>query len=316
MWNTEQILLRLQDYLQVGEPLGRALRASLKMKEKDEVVLVHQVEGGIPLSTALQGMRNPWLTTVELEMVKAGEESGTLPQALAWIIERRQARRQAVRSALLLLVYPVALLHLALIIVPPSDLQLLVQTWDFEAFLLAKLKLVLPMYVTTGLLWLLTLDLGELLCLRVPGIKKLWQCWVTLGVLQTMIFLTRTPMGIVAIWKKAAQASGSKLLQEEVKTWRDDVMPLQSKVLPALFILRYEAATRTGKLDEALITLKAHYEAEFQRTYRFVLAIMSNLVYAIAVVFVAISVIFAYLSYFNQVLPPSTAPSTLELGRP
>jgi len=102
----ERILLyeRLSLYLRSGVPLSRALASVLDGAPAPSRAALApafaSVLGGIPLSASLSGTFPPF----ETQVVRIGEESGRLPESLAYLaalLRRRHVLKSKVRSALL-----------------------------------------------------------------------------------------------------------------------------------------------------------------------------------------------------------------------
>lgn len=290
-------------------PPHRALRRPLEL-------LVQHISQGSSFSEALR-CSGGWMPPFDLALLEAGERSGRLDGCFRLLADYYRERAQLARSIISALLYPVALLHFALMIFPVSALQGLILRSELGPFVVQKLMILLPAY--------LLVFVGVYLCQSQRS--EVWRSlleastqWVPLlGKARRNLALARLSAALEALinagvsileaWELGADASGSPALRRLVRSWKPHlqagVTPAEavtgSPAFPELFASQYHTGEVSGKLDETLRRLHLHYQEEATRQLRTVAQWAPKLCYIGIMLYIAWQIVQFWLGYFAQI---------------
>jgi type II secretory pathway component PulF len=292
------------------------------------------VQQGASLATALRS-RQALFGTLAPALVRAGEESGTLDEALARLadhVERSRELRAQLQGALL---YPalmgvvagLGVLVLLTFVVPRFAGMLA----DAGASLPASTRLLMAMSDLALRGWWLWLALGALLVLggrawlRVPANRQRWEGgrlrWPIVGDLERAIAtarfarafgtLLRGGTGVLAALRVAREALGNGALAARV----DDAMRAVERgepvarslegMLPPLATQLLAVGEESGTLDRMALRVADTYDAESQRALRGLVALVEPALivgFGAVVGFVALAMLQAVYSINASVL--------------
>lgn len=289
-------------------PGARALRKPLQH-------LILQLQQGSTFAEALLSL-GKWLPDFDIALLSAGEKSGRLDTCFRLLADYYSERARLVRRVMADLAYPLLTLHIAIFIFPPNLLTSLVMNGDVFGFLLAKVKLLLPLY---GLVFLLIVA-----CQGKHGeawrslIERIVRGVPILGVARRNLALARLSaaleglisagVSIIEAWELAAAASGSPALRRTVFAWRPNVLAGQtpaelvrtSGAFPDLFASLYHTGEVSGQLDETLRRLYKHYQEEGSRKLHAVAQWTPRLVYFGVLLGIAYYVVSFWTSYYGD----------------
>ncbi len=269
-------------------------------------------------STFAEAMRatGGWLPAFDHALLSAGEQSGRLDVTLRSLGTYYQERSAMLRRVLSGVAYPLFILHLAILIFPTSLLTGLFLANGGEAFVIHKLKMVVPIYLTI-----------IILVIAFQGNRgELWRAFMErvtsfipiLGSARHELALSRLAAALEALlsagvpiiqsWELAANACASRRLKSAVAfavpKMEAGVTPSetvrQSSVFPELFRSLYSTGEISGQLDSALQRLHRYYEEQASQKFQTLAAWTPKLLFLIVAIVIGYQVISFYSGYFDQ----------------
>jgi type II secretory pathway component PulF len=269
--------------------------------------------------TLSQSLRDAnWLPDFDLTLIEAGERSGRLDSCFRALADYYTQRALLAKQIIGELLYPAFLLHFAalifLIVLPfaassfNANIPLL--------FLSAGLKL-LPVYLLVFLMIFANQSrhgegwrsFMEQLLNRVPILGSARRSLALSRLAMALEALLSAGVNIIDAWEIAAVASASPALHRAVSGWKPQIeagrtpseMVQSARIFPEMFANLYHSGEISGKLDETLSRLYAHYQQE--ATYRFHLLAqwVPRMIYLAVVVVIGFKIIQFWAGYFNQV---------------
>jgi type II secretory pathway component PulF len=279
-----------------------------------------QVGGGLQqgLTVAEAFARCPgFAPAFDLALIDAGERSGRLEAVFKLLAQLYAARAALFRTVLAQLAYPVFIAHVAILIFPTSRLVGLLDAGGGTRFVLQKLAVLLPVYGLAALAVVASQgNRGEnwrALFERFTGLIPL------LGTARRDLALARfataleallnAGVNIVQALPLAGRASGSPRLNAAVQRSLVQVEAGRTPaevfaalpVFPELFANLFSAGEISGKLDETLARLAAHYHEEGTRKLRAFAFAAGHTLQLLIMLGIAWQVIAFYLGYFQQI---------------
>jgi type II secretory pathway component PulF len=258
------------------------------------------------------------LPEFDIALIDAGERSGRLDICFRLLADYYNDRARIAKQVISQLIYPVGLIHFAafifLIVLPFAHSQ-------FNASLLwlfVRAALVLaPLYLVTFFLIYATQSRhGEKWrariesCIRPIPILGTARRFLALARLAAALeALISAGVNIVQAWDLAATASGSPTLRRTVESWKPQIVAGRTpaeiirdcRIFPEMFANLYASGEVSGKLDETLRRLYAHYQEEGARKLHAFAQWTPRLVYLLVAGIIAYKVITFYLGYFQQI---------------
>jgi type IV pilus assembly protein PilC len=259
-----------------------------------------------------------WLPEFDIALVEAGEHSGRLDACFRLLSDYYNDRARITKQVISQLIYPVGLIHFAalvfLIILPFASSQFNASlTWLF-----VKAALILsPLYLVTFFLIYATQSKhGEKWRARIETVLRPIPI---LGTARHFLALARLAaaleallsagVNIIEAWDLAATASGSPALRRIVTNWKPQVVAGETpaevlrtrREFPEMFTNLYATGEVSGKLDETLKRLYAHYQEEGTRKLHAFAQWMPRLIYFIVAGVIAYKVVTFYTGYFQQI---------------
>jgi type IV pilus assembly protein PilC len=291
-------------------PPGRSFREPLGH-------LLDHLNQGLTFSEALQQLGS-WLPEFDIALIDAGERSGRLDASFRLLAEYYHDRARLAKQVISQLIYPVGLIHFAvfvfLVVLPFAKSQ-------FNAsiiFLFVKAALLLsPLYLVTFLLIYATQSKhGEKWR---AGIEAALSWVPMLGTARRFLALARLAAALEALlsagvtiieaWDLAAASSGSPALRRAVASWKSQVLAgrtpaevvRERREFPEMFANLYASGEVSGKLEETLKRLYAHYQEEGTGKLHAFAQWLPRLIYGIVASVIAYKIITFYTGYFQQV---------------
>jgi type II secretory pathway component PulF len=275
--------------------------------------LVRQLEQGYTVSEAARGVHG-WLPELDVALMHAGEESGRLDASFRLLADYYGDRARVARQVLTDLLYPLALLHFAVFILPFPALFL---TGDWMRYLAQILGVLLPLYaITAGIVYAGQSRHGERwraviehILRGVPLLGTARHCLALSRLAAALEALLSTGVMITTAWELAGSACGSPRLRRTVAGWRPLIeggqtpseLVTASRLFPELFASQYTSGEISGKLDETLRRLAEYYREEGTRKMHAVAQWGPRLVYLAVVVMIAWQVLRFWMGYFQQI---------------
>jgi type II secretory pathway component PulF len=279
--------------------------------------LLNHLNQGLTFSESLQKLGS-WLPEFDIALIEAGERSGRLDASLRLLADYYNDRARLAKQMIAQLIYPVGLIHFAalvfLIVLPFAASQFNASLW----WLFAKAALILlPLYLITFFLIYATQGkhgekwraLIESFARPVPILGTARRFLALARLAAALEALINAGVNIIEAWDLAAAASGSPALRRAVENWKPEVVAGRTPAevvrecgeFPEMFANLYASGEVSGKLDETLKRLYAHYQEEGARKLHAFAQWMPRLIYFIVAGTIAYKVVTFYTGYFQQV---------------
>jgi type II secretory pathway component PulF len=291
-------------------PPGRSFREPIQR-------LLDGLAQGRTFTGSLQQM-GAWLPEFDIALIDAGERSGRLDACFRLLADYYNDRARIAKQVISQLIYPVGLIHFAalvfLIILPFAASQFNASL--FSLFIKAVFILS-PLYLITFFLIYATQSKhGEKWRARIESFTRPIPI---LGTARRFLALARLAaaleallsagVNIIEAWDLAAAASGSPALRLAVEKWKPEVIAgrtpaevlRERREFPEMFANLYASGEVSGKLDETLRRLYAHYQEEGTHKLQAFAQWVPRLIYFLVAGIIAYKVITFYTGYFQQI---------------
>jgi type IV pilus assembly protein PilC len=259
-----------------------------------------------------------WLPEFDISLIDAGERSGRLDACFRLLADYYTDQARLTNQMITQLLYPIGLVHFAalvfIVVLPFAKSQ-------FSAsipLLLVKAALALaPLYLATAFIIFATHSrhgekwraLIESCVRRIPILGKARHYLAIARLAAALEALISAGVNIIQAWDLAGNASGSLAVRRAVAAMKPEVVagrtPAEAlrehSVFPVLFTNLYTSGEVSGKLDETLRRLYAHYQEEGSHKLQMFAQWMPRLIYMLVAVLVAYNVIKFWTGYFNQI---------------
>ena len=259
-----------------------------------------------------------WLPEFDIALIDAGERSGRLDICFRLLADYYNDRARIAKQVISQLVYPVGLIHFAafifVIVLPYAKSQ-------FNASILSlfvKATLVLsPLYLVMIFLIYATQSKHcekwrariESFIHPIPILGTARRFLALARLAAALEALINAGVNIVQAWDLAAAASGSPALRRAVENWKPQIEAGQTpaeiirdcRKFPEMFANLYASGEVSGKLDETLRRLGAHYQEEGTRKLYAFAQWTPRIVYVLVAGIIAYKVVNFYLGYFQQI---------------
>ena len=264
--------------------------------------------------TEAVGRLGRWMPAFDLALVEAGEKSGRLDACFKLLALYYSERAQMGRQIISDLLYPLFILHFAVVLFPFIKF---VQTGSFFQVGASILLVLGPLYA--GVFLLLVACQGRRGEMWRTGIESLLQPIPVLGTARRCLALARLSAALEALlnagvsilgaWELAATASGSPALRRTVLSWKVPMengstpseMVSSAPAFPDVFRNMYHTGEISGTLDDSLKRLRDFYQQEGSRKMRLVAQWTPRLIYFGIVIYVGIRILSFYGDYFKQI---------------
>lgn len=274
--------------------------------------ILDHLQQGNSFSSALELVGN-WMSPFDKALLDAGEKSGRLDECFKMLADYYEATTKRIRQVIGRMMYPVGLLHFALLIFPLDKLKGLVLDGNVNAFLMQKLGTFIPAYLLCfGFLvllqskrfsfWRSTLEFILGLVPFIGGARKA----VALGRLTSALeALINAGVNIIDSWEMAAEASGSPRIERAVGKWRPHIesgaqtpgdMLQATNVFPDVFASIYKTGELSGQLDDALVRLREYFHQESERK----MDVFTKALITLVVVGVMLTIGYFIISFYSE----------------
>lgn len=274
-------------------------------------ILLHLGEG-YTFAESLQ-RAGTWMPDFDVSLLEAGEKSGRLDACLKLLADYYTERTQLARSVINEMLYPVFLLHFALLI---FGLISYFATWDLKALLWRTVGVLVPAYLVVGLgIFLMQGSRGrsiriivEKLLGLIPLIGRARRHLALARLAMSLESLLNAGVNIINAWELAARAAGSPSLERVVASWREQIEGgvLPSELLrshrqfPSVFANLYATGEASGRLDDHLGRIHTYYQESATSTLRQVAAWTPRVIYLVIAVWIGYQVVKFYQGYFER----------------
>ncbi|HAV14103.1 MAG TPA: hypothetical protein DCX06_11525 [Opitutae bacterium] len=306
--------LQLSQQLEAGLTFAEALRLSSGPRKKDRFRMADSLSRGVTITEVLRSAPN-WLPKADRLFICASEQSGRISQTFALLADRHESVHDTQRKAILGILYPLAVFHVAALILP------LVQMIDYEVgfewqrdtHIRHSAQLLIPCWAALcGLYIIAKMDspiLPSLLrCLPILRNYSKKQSLADFSfALGTFI---ETGIGIQSAWKHAACLSKDSKIQRAftavdngIKAGLEPATILSKfRVFPSEFTALYQAGAQTGKLDANLLQLARRYQVSANESLHFAALVYPGGLFVCVAGYVAYTVVIIYGGYVKMLL--------------
>ena len=259
-----------------------------------------------------------WLPIFDKALLEAGEKSGRLDECFRLLANYYEERAKLAREVIGQMLYPLIIVHLAILVFPPSLLK--EAFWDgaWGAFIASKVfgygllygggvALLASSSSSRSRAWrgLLEQILG-----LVPVLGRARQNLALSRLTAALEALFSAGVGIVDSWELAARASGSPALAREVMKWRPQIEVEQKtpgeiladkNVFPTMFTSLYRTGEISGQLDDTLKRLHEYSRVEGHRQMQMFTKGLTIGIILLIMVAIGVQVVMFWVSYFNNI---------------
>ncbi len=313
-----ELYRRLAQYLSAGIPVLQALdslhRAPPNRSFRPFIgTLRDTIQGGGSLAEGFRaGPR--FAPALDTTLIEASERSGRLDRCFERLAASYEENARQLTQALAALLYPAAILHIAVLLAP---LPAWVLSGNFIAYASQVLLTLLPLYaVVFGLAWIFLgrhgerwRGVAERVFNVVPFLGSARRSLALARLAETLDALLAAGVNIVQAWPLAAKTSGSPAIQRRVASWHAQLaeggspgeLLERSREFPHLFASHYRTGELSGSLDQSLVHLHTLYLDEGNRRMRTLARVLPFGIYLLVVIGIAIHIIQFYLGYYGGV---------------
>jgi type II secretory pathway component PulF len=282
--------------------------------------IIHHLQEG---ETFAQAIRNQgkWIPEFDAALLEAGELSGRIDHCLRLLANYYEERANLLRTMYGALVYPVLLLHAALVLIALPKLVLTFlgnENGDgVGMFFVRTLGVLIPIYVLVAVIVFFSQGSRARVIRQV--IESVMNMIPIIGTARRHLALAKLAMALEALlnagvlvsqsWTIAARASGSLRLERAVADWPEKIyagappseLLRASPAFPDVFVNLYSSGESSGRTDEHLQRLHVYYLDSGTRKMRAVATWLPRLVYMGIVLYIAYFIISFYVGYFRTV---------------
>jgi len=299
-----------------GQTLARGLEVMKKGKKGPLLWMMDAIQHHILNGGALwQGMAKfpQYFDDFQVMITQAAEESGRLVDTFRGLVRYYELRHQERRRLLGGLIYPIILLHAAILLPPLKYLFVSNLEKSYWQVVLPPLLIAYGMVVTLGMIWRKSRGSGGLRefvdegVLKIPIWGKLVRGLSMCRVLQTLSHLHNAGIEPVRAARQAALTAGNSAL-----SWRlNGALPVLEQggtfsdffafagVLPPMQLGMVTVGEETGMLSDSLDRLVVFIEEDTHHRFSTAVKGMGYFAYFFAAVIAAITIISFYSKYFS-----------------
>jgi type IV pilus assembly protein PilC len=273
--------------------------------------LLNEISHGFTFSESVRRL-GQWLPEFDVALLHAGEQGGRLESCFQLLADYYADRARMARQVITDLLYPVFLLHFAVLI---FAVVAFFQPTKWRAFLLPPVGFLAAAYLLTVLLvyasqsrhgetWRASV---EFFLHRLPLLGTGRRSLALSRLAGALGALLSAGVTIIEAWELAVTACGSPALKRTVLAWRPELdagrTPAEvlsaSARFPELFTNQYASGEVSGKLDDTLRRLQQYYQEEGSRKIRLLAQWFPRGLYLFIALGIGFMIIRFYLGYFQ-----------------
>jgi len=250
----------------------------------------------------------PWLPETDRQLISVGDTSGRLPSVFRDLADQHRSRQKAQRAVLGAAIYPMFILHFAIVVLPAGQLV----SGSVGDYLQEVFSLLIPLWgFLVALGWAIKSRIrvigaiGDLL----PGIRGYRRYGALRDVCAVLRAFLTAGCRLDEAWYAACAATGRKAFiaagircAETVQAGSPPSEILdQLGVFPAEFSQIYRSGEQTGKLEESLGLLEEEYARQASSCLAAASFWYPKLLFLAVALYLAVKVIGFYAGYFDQI---------------
>jgi type IV pilus assembly protein PilC len=305
----ESLASLLRAGMPIGQAVGLAGQAASGRHRQHAQAWASACVGGSPLAQAMVGCDLP---PMEVALVEAGERSGRLSELSAMLA--RHYRHLAVTRRMLIgrLVYPVFLIHVALVVMAVPVVV--------PRLLAGEASSLLWLFSGPAILWLV---LGAVLAmlrgagrdqrtrwLFLPGLAGCTEAWVATTVCTVLHAAFAAGMMVPQALELAAGACGLPQIEKRLRAQAARAIhegtllsvALGRAGLPTGVVAQLSVAERAGSVDASLDRLTVEWQEHFDSRLSRLARTVAALVYGLAMLVAVATIISFYANYIGNAM--------------
>lgn len=306
---------QMAQFLDAGIPLPQAVEECPGVAPAGRAALVERLKAGDSLAQAL-GRSAQWMPEEDRVSLAFAASCGRLPDILRHLSSRRQLQADTARRMLTACIYPLLILHLAVIggALPNMMSAESGLVWDDQV---ALVRIVLPLAVfwfVAGI-FIFTVRrfarLAQILAAWLPGFRRYTRSQALADFCYNIGHLLAAGVTIGQSWLAAGEMTRRRDLRRaaaRVCSVIDDggspaAQLAGHRCFPELFKSQYISGERSGQLDHSLLWLAGHYQEAANAGLRLATVLYPLLIFLLAALYVAHGVILNYRGYLDILSP-------------
>ena len=303
----------LQQMLSAGIPLIKSLENianSNYFNEKTNSLIrkvIKDIENG--KSFAISLLKNNLTNEFLSNLIKTGEQSGKLPEILNQICFLLQRNIQFKKKIITSMVYPIFLLHFAIILMP---LYIIFQNCFTAYIYYVATRLVIVYIILIILYFILKPSFKSIdsFYFKLPLIGKFLKSYTLFKFYLSFYSLYNSGLNLKESFIISYNNSNSNYFKNNLKKSFLSITkynPLEDSIHPNIFIPIQDLSIlitgeKTGKLEESLQQLLKKYEEESNYYLKIIEKVIPKIFYILVAIFIAWKIVTFYISYFNRIL--------------
>ena len=298
---------RLSQNLEAGISLIESLETTAGPPAADVKRMVVALTDGVSVDEVLEKVPK-WLPQVDRQLISAGAASGRLADIFRQLATRHEVKSMMMSKAMGATVYPLLVLHFAIIALPAEKIF----SENLTAYFSAVISVLIPIWVVFALVvfsvikkvrWVIGL------ISMLPLLKSYCKNQALADLCFALNAFLKAGCGMDVAWFGAGEASGfkcySKIGLEMVQVIRGGQSPgdflKQTSVFPSDFVQLYANGEKTGHLEKNLEHLNRQYQYAAEKKMTTASFWYPKLLFAGVACYIAFKVISIYLGYFDQI---------------
>ena len=300
-------LSQTADALRAGHSPSEAVNLARSINRKTTAILSRRFEAGDAWEDTLEEECG-FLSESEVAVLIAASKSGVMPEAMEALAKARSFRMRSRRLMILGSLYPIALAHLAVAIIPSQRLM----DGEYATYVMSVFMILIPFWAVMVMLFAgakLFPDVANGLLRFLPllsGYAKTKNLSVFSSVLSTSL---RSGLRIDDAWALATRSAQSRRFSKLGKEVHrvimngQEVSPVLSKTtwLPDDFVSGYRTAESSGNLEEFLKRLSDRYGDSAMTRLKVAIGAYTAFLLLVAMGFAAWRIISFYIGYFQRI---------------
>ena len=307
---------KLSTLLKSGFPILKSLyslNSEKNIYEYKKILpfLIKEIEKGAGFTEAIEKFRD-YFSSFEVRIINAGEKSGNLPSVFSSLASYYQYREEIIERMKSGLLYPVVLLHLA-ILIPSLPVLFLKGIVPFFSKILPPFIFIYGVFFSIYFLYKFfqkeEREKLDKFLISIPYFGEL-VCKISIvNFLNFFILLYRSGINIVNACELACKTVNNSIIEREI----EKSISLMKKgmgvsesfsanpYIPEIVKDMFKTGEISGKTDETLQKVKEYIERELNETIERFLKIFPVIVYLLVALYIAFIIISFYSRYINLI---------------
>jgi type IV pilus assembly protein PilC len=249
-----------------------------------------------------------WISETDRQVISAGHTAGVLPLSFRNLSDQHRSRQRAQKAMLAASIYPVLVLHFAIVVLPAGQLV----SGSVEGYLREVFALLVPLWVFLAVLvcsikWRIRWigAVGDLL----PGIRGYRRNGALRDVCAVLRAFLTAGCRLDEAWYGACAATGRRSFVQagircagivQAGSPPSEILD-QLKVFPPEFCRIYRSGEQTGKLEDSLDLLEDEYDRKATASLAAASFWYPKILFLVVAVYLAVKVVGFYAGYFETI---------------